>query len=267
MNTTCRVLLLTVLAFYSRLFAGETEAGQWKVQVTGLRIVAPPVEKGEDARGAFFQSPGVTVVAAITPPGGKIVSIDQMESKVDNFKDDQGTDLFAAKSDSPFNKPGFGVMDNKQAYLTAEIQCAGVPAKGATTLNISGKVSVKVAASTKDITADSVDLKAGASFQLGDMTLKITKAGMAKAMFGDKEEFTVNLSSAADLDRLAKLEFFDAQGNKVEAHKSSWGGGMGEYFAEYTFKQSLGQAKIVAACYQDMKTVEVPIALKTSVGL
>jgi hypothetical protein len=186
---------------------------------------------------------------------------------VDSFTDDKGTDLLAAKSDSPFNKPGFGVMDNKETYLTAEIQAAGVPAKGATTLNISGKVSVKVAAATKEFTAESVEIKAGSSFKLGDMTLKISKAGMAKAMFGDKQEFTVNISSATDLDSISKLEFFDAQGNKVEAHKNSWGGGKGEYFAEYTFKQSIEHAKIVATCFQDMKTVEVPLTIKTGVGL
>ena len=134
-------------------------------------------------------------------------------------------------------------------------------------VNISGKVSLKEAAATKEFTADSVDLKAGAAFKLGDMALKITKAGMAKAMFGNKEEFSVTFSSATDLDSIAKLEFFDASGKKVEAHKSSWGGGMGEYFAEYTFKQSVDHAKIVATCFQDLKTVEVPLAIKTGVGL
>jgi hypothetical protein len=266
MKTTCRVLLLAVLIFNVRLFADD--AGQWKTEVTGLRIIAPPVEKSENARGAFFESPGVTVVVTLTPPsGGKVVSIDQFESKVDSFTDDKGTDLLAAKSEDEFHKPGFGMMDHKENFATAEIHVAGVPAKGATTLNISGKVSLKVAAATKEFTAESVDIKAGSSFKLGDMELKISKAGMAKAMFGDKEEFSVNLSSATDFDGIAKLEFFDAQGNKVEAHKSSWGGGMGAYFAEYTFKQSIDHAKIVATCFQDLKTMEVPMAIKTGVGL
>ncbi len=265
MNKFPRLLFLASLVLTARLLAAD--AGQWKVQVAGLRIVAPPADKKEDAHGAFFQPPGVTVVAAITPVQGKIVSIEQFSSKVDSFTDDQGTDLLAAKSESPFNKPGFGVMDAKELCATVEIQAAGLPARGATVLNITGKLTVKIAMGTNQFTMDNVAITNNTSFTCGDQPVRITKAGFGKAMFSNKEEFSVTFSSPKDLESIATMEFFDAQGGKIEAHKSSWGGGMGDYMAVYVFKKSVDRAKIVATCWTDLKTVEVPLSVKTGLGL
>ena len=39
------------------------------------------------------------------------------------------------------------------------------------------------------------------------------------------------------------------------------------YMVEYAFKQSTDHAKIVATCWQGLNTVEVPISIKTGVGL
>ena len=247
-----------------RLFAGD--ADQWKIQITGLRIVAPPAEKKEGAQGAFFQPPGVTVVAALTPAQGKIVSIDQFKSKVDSFTDDKGTDLLAAKSDSPFNKPGFGMMDVKEACATLEIQAAGLPAKGASALNISGTITAKIAAGTKEFTVESADITNGTHFTCGELPIEITKAGLSKAMFSNEQEFSVTFSSAKDLESISTLDFFDAQGTKLEARKSEWGGGMGSYMVVYVLKKSVDRAKIVATCWTGLKTVEVPLSVKTRGG-
>jgi len=263
--TTRLFLLLAVLILGGRLWADDTN--QWKFQVTGLRVVAPPAESGDNARGAFFSSPGVALVVTLTPAAGKIVSLDQFESKVDSFTDDKGTDLLAVKSEDPFNKPGIGTMENKESYATFEIQAAGVPAKGATELKVAGKVVVKTAAATKQFTVENVAITNHTSFTCGDLPITITAAGLGKAMFSSDKEFSVNFSSTKDLESIAKLEFLDAQGNKVEAHKTSWGGGMGAYFVEFTLKRSVDHARIVATCWEDMKTVEVPISLQTGVGL
>lgn len=264
-RATVHFLFLAVLIFSIRSNAEDTS--QWNIKVAGIRIVAPAADKKEGAQGAFFQPPGVTVVAVITPVVGKIVSIDQFNSKVDSFTDDQGTDLLAAKSESPFNKPGFGMMDAKDSCATVEIHSAGVPAKGTLALNISGKVTVKIAAGTNQFTIESVDITNNTSFTCGDLPIKITKAGLGKAMFSNKEEFSVTFSSTKDLESISTLDFFDAQGNKIEAHKSSWGGGMGDYMVEYVFKKSVDHTKIVATCWTDLKTMEVPLSVKTGLGL
>jgi hypothetical protein len=265
MKAISRFLFVGTMILGVRLFASDAE--QWKIQITGLRIVAPPVEKKEGAQGAFFQPPGVTVVAALTPAQGKIVSIDQFKSKVDAFTDDKGTDLLAAKSDSPFNKPGFGMMDTKESCATVEIQAAGLPAKGASALNISGTITAKIAAGTKEFTVESADITNGTHFTCGELPIEITKAGLSKAMFSNEQEFSVTFSSAKDLESISTLDFFDAQGTKLEARKSEWGGGMGSYMVVYVFKKSVDHAKIVATCWTDLKTVEVPLSVKTGVGL
>lgn len=265
MKTNARFLVVATMLLSVRLFAGDVE--QWKIQITGLRIVAPPAEKKEGAQGAFFQPPGLTVVATITPAQGKIVSLDQFKSKVDSFTDDKGTDLLATKSESPFNKPGFGTMDAKEAVATVEIQAAGLPAKGASALNISGTITAQIASGTKQFTMENVDLTNGTHFICGELPINITKASVHKAMFSNKEEFSVTFSSTSDLENISTLEFFDAQGAKVEARKSEWGGGMGNYSVAYAFKQSVGSAKIVATCWTDLKTVEIPLSVKTGLGL
>jgi len=266
MKNTLLILPLAILALNSSSFAADTDA-QWKVEVAGLRVIAPVAGGSKDERGAFFSPAGVSVAVKVTPLNVQIVSVDQNESIVDSFKDDKGTDLLATKSEDPFNKPGLGMVDAKVTNATFEVQAAALPAKGATKLNISGKLSAKVAGSTKQFTIDNVAIQAKTSFNCGDLKLTISAAGAGKSMWGDKDQFTVNFTSATDVDSISTLEFFDAQGNKIDAHKSSWGGGMGEYFVEYTFKKSIDHAKIVATCWQDMKTVEIPISLKTGLGL
>jgi len=42
---------------------------------------------------------------------------------------------------------------------------------------------------------------------------------------------------------------------------------MGEYSVEYTLKKSIDHAKVIVTCWQDMKTVEIPVSLKTGLGL
>jgi len=126
---------------------------------------------------------------------------------------------------------------------------------------------LKVAAATKEFTIDSVDLKASTTFNCGELALKISKAGMGKSMFSDKQEFSVSFTSASDLESVSEMKFFDAQGNQIEANKNSWGGGIGMYFADYTFKAAVDHVKIVATCFQDLKNVEVPLVIKTGVGI
>jgi hypothetical protein len=175
----------------------------------------------------------------------------------------------ATKSEDPFNKPGLNMINVNEGGISAnmDFQAAGLPAKGATALNISGKLSVKAATGTKQFTIENVDIKTNVSFTCGDLPLKISAAGLGKGMFSNKEEFSVTFSSSQDLDSLSTLEFSDAQGGKIEARKSSWGGGMGEYFVEFVFQKNPDHAKIVATCWQNMKTVEVPISIKTGMGL
>ena len=267
MNTNTGLLLSVALILGAYFPAAAADS--WRVEVSGLRVVAaPPAGSKDDSHGAFFQAPGVTVVATLTPPAGNIVSIKQSDSKLDSFTDDKGTDLLAVKSGNPFNRAGFGVMDSKGAYATVELQVAGLPAKGATTLNIIGKVGLQTASQTNQFTVENLEVKTNTAFTLGDLPVVISNVGTNRNPWMAKEyKYSITFSSPRDLESISSLEFFDGQGKKIEARKSSWGGGFMGYMMEYNIKQNVDHVKLVATCWQDLKTVEVPLAIKTGLGL
>ncbi len=251
------------------IFAAD-ETNQWNVQVVGLMVVAP--EDGKDNR-AYCWKPGVTVSVMLSATDGKIVKFNENDSKIASFSDDKGTDLMAAPpSQDPFNKPGISYMssasDKGASSIIFDLKASGQPAKGATIFNISGSASMEVAASTKQFTVENVEIKTNVSFSLGDLPIVISNAGTNRNAWSAKEyKYSVTFSSLRDLESISSLEFFDANGNKIEAVKRSWGGGFLGYMMQYDVKQKMDHAKIVATCWQDLKTVEVPISVKTGVGL
>lgn len=213
--------------------------------------------------------PGVAVEVRLTPPYGKIVSINQFASKVDSFTDDKGTDLLAAKTDNPFSKPGFGVMDySKGSYATVDIEAAGLPAKGATSLDLSGKVVLRIATGKKEFTVENVEMRTNTTFNIEDLPVKISNVGTNRnSWMGKKYPYSVEFSSGRDLVTIESLKFFDEHGNQIKAHKSSWGGGLGNYVLEYDLQKNVDRAKIVATRWEGLKKVTVPISVKTGLGL
>jgi hypothetical protein len=69
------------------------------------------------------------------------------------------------------------------------------------------------------------------------------------------------------MDSISTLDFYDAQGHKVDALKRSWGGGFLGSMIQYDLKQNLDHAKIVATCWQRLQTIDVPFTVKTGAGL
>jgi hypothetical protein len=250
------------------LFAADTNL--WNVQVAGLRVITPSTDIKNNFNGALMAPPGVAVEVRLTPPYGKVVNINQNASKVDSITDDKGTDLLAVGTDNPFNKPGFGIMDgSKGAYATADIQAAGLPAKGATILNISGKVVLEIATGTNLFSVDNVEMKTNSTFTIGDLPVMISDAGTNRNAWSAKEyKYSVTFSSMRAMENISNLEFFDSNGNKIDAVKRSWGGGgfLG-YMMQFDLKQNVERAKIVATCWQGLQTIEVPISVKTGLGL
>lgn len=266
-NPTRRLLVFGLLISSLTLFAADTN--HWDVQVAGLRVITPSTDSKNNFNGALMAPPGVAVEVRLTPPYGKVVNINQNASKVDSFTDDKGTDLLAVRSDNPFSKPGFGIMDaSKGTYATAAIQAAGLPAKGATGLNISGTVVLEIATGTNLFTVDNVEMKTNATFNIDDLPVIISNVGTNRNQWMAKNyQYSVTFSSFRDLGNISNLEFFDPQGNKIGASKSSWGGGPLGYMIEYNIKQKVDRMKIVATCWQGLETVEVPISIKTGLGL
>lgn len=274
-NNTCRNSRGLHFGVVMAVLAGTIPApaadavDQANIRVVGVMVVAP--DGGKDNR-SYCWKPGVTVSAMLTPAAGRIIKIKEADSKLDSFTDDKGTDLTAGPpSTDPFNKPGLSVMmlssDQGEASVIMDLRASGQPAKGATGLNISGTVVAEVASQSKESTADNVQLKIGSKFDLGDLPITISAAAMNKDSFTKEDEFSVTLSCAKDFEGISHIEFFDAQGNKIKAQKRSWGGGFLDYMIEYVLSKQVDSAKIVASSWQDLKTIEIPFAIKTGVGL
>ena len=246
------------------------ESNQTNFQVVALMVVAPA--GGTDSRNYCWKT-GVTVSVLYAPTDGKIVDFDQNESKLVSFTDDKGTDLMAAPpSTDPFNKPGISGMlpqaNGGASSIVFDLKASGQPAKGATSFNITGKASLEIAGGTNQITVENVAIKTNSVFSLGDLPLMISEAGTNKNVWGSKDyPYSVTFSSLRDMKNISSMEFFDAAGNKVAAEKRSWGGGPLGYMIQYDFKQLVDRARIVATCWKDLKTIELPIAVKATAGL
>lgn len=271
-STFCRYCVVSSMAFLavSILIVHAQAAEQADVRVVAVMVVAP--DGGKDNR-SFCWKPGVTVSAMVTPAAGKIIKVNDSESKLDSFTDDKGTDLTAGPpSTDVFNKPGLSVemssSEQGESSVIMDLKATGQPAKGATVLNISGKVVAEIASQSKQFTAENVPLKTGSKFDLGDLPITISTVSISKNSFTKKDEFSVTISSAKDLKSISHIEFFDAQGNQIKAQKRSWGGGgiLG-YMIEYVLTKQIDSAKIVASSWQDLRTIEIPFTIKTGVGL
>ena len=258
-----RVLLLAVMLFSRHSYADGTN--QWNVQVTGLRVIAPPTDAKPGYNAALSAPPGVAVEIRLTPPYGRVILIKQLASKVTSFADDKGTDLLAVKTDNPFSKPGFGVMDRGNgSHATVDIRAAGLPATGATSLDISGKVVMEIATGTNQFTVENVEMKTNTTFEIDNLPVTISDVGTNTSPFRAKEyNYFVRFTGPGDLNRISDLEFFDPQGTKIKAHKRAWGAST----LEYEIATKVARVKIVATRLKGFETVEVPISVKAGLGL
>lgn len=242
----------------------------WNVRVASINIAAPA---SGDVAGGMTGNSGTTVNLVLSPSQGRIVGFDFSSCKLASFTDDKGTDLMAVESKDRFKKPGINIWSsgddktNGAAAQRAEAYVAGIPAKGATSMHIVGKADFYTASQKKQFTVDDLELKAGSKFNLGDFAITVTKAAMGKSMFGGKEMFNVMLSCPQNLESLASLDLYDAQGNSLGAKRSSWGGMFGSYFVEYTLTKEADHAKAVATCWTDWKSCDVPIDVMVGLGL
>lgn len=252
--------------------AGPTDTvNQWNVQVIGIMVVTP--EGCKDNR-SFCWKPGVTVSASVTLAAGKIVDLNQAESKLISFVDDKGTDLVAAPaSKNPFNKPGFSFQSLASdtvecSSVIIDLKASGQPAPDATRLNITGTLSAVTASGTKQFTVENVELKTNSTFTVGELSLKTSGVGTNRNAWTAKDfKYSVTFSSVQSLASISSLEFYDTQGGKIDSRKSSWGNGLGGYMVEYILKKTANRVKIVVTCWQDLKVVNVPIDVQTGIGL
>jgi hypothetical protein len=266
------VLCLAAFTLITRAFAADP-AAEWKVQIQAIRVVAVAAGDQDSAWwGLNGATPGVTVLLKLTAPEGNIVGINIGESKLVSFTDDQGTDLAARPAEgSPGNEPGistrlgFGPLVDGKPSAIIRVTAPNQPARGAAGFSITGKVTVQTASQTNQVAAEKVALTSGTVFELGELKLTICDV---RSKDGKCE---VSLQSSQDLTSLAKLDFYDAQEQKIESQVFSsnlyTSGAEKKWSLSFRLQKTTAVAKIAATCWTDLKTVEVPIAVKTGVGL
>ncbi|HEY2084093.1 MAG TPA: hypothetical protein VGI88_15025, partial [Verrucomicrobiae bacterium] len=99
----------------------------WKVQVTGVRVVAPAPE-GNDKLRAFNWFPGVTVALLVTAPEKSIISVSKDSSKITSFTDDKGTDLLAPEAGTVDYSSWFNSDSAAEKSVSVEVKASGQPA-------------------------------------------------------------------------------------------------------------------------------------------
>ena len=266
------IYCLAAFALITRAFAADP-AAEWKVQVQAIRVVAVAAGEQDSAWwGLNGAAPGVTVLLKLTAPEGNIVGINTDASKLESFTDDRGTDLSVRSAHGgPGNEPefsaqlGFGPLIEGKPSAIIRANAPNQPARGAAGFSITGKVTVQTASHTNQVVVERVALTSGTVFELGELKLMICDV---RSKDGKCE---VRLQSSQDLTSLAGLEFYDAQGQKIESRAFSSDRHTSETEKKWTLsfqlQKSAAAAKIAATCWTDLKTVEVPIAVKTGVGL
>ena len=253
--------------------SNENNPSGIQVEVHGVRIIKPAPE-GNDSLRAFFWEAGTAVGLLFTVPKGGLLKIDSDASKVTEFVDNKGTDLtkaFPPRKSFGRDKTAFSMMpkiskDTKQG--STEVVAPGLPAKGSTTLKLVGEAALQVATRKKDFVAAAVALNSGSSVNAGPIPLTIKSAGKQES--GDSV-FSVTLQAKQSLDSIVDIQFFDAQGKKIESRRSqtlrtgltnnvtvSW---------TYDLERKVDSAKIVITHWMDMRTVIVPFDMTIGIGL
>ena len=177
-------ILIGAAIFISTDGAARAQAADasppWNIRVTGITVAAP----SDDDK--FREGSGTTVNLLLSPAEGRIAGNDFGDSKLVSFTDDKGTDLTAAGSEDGFKKPGINIWQsggdktNGEAAERVDVNATGVPAKGASSLHITATAVFYVASQRKQFTVDSVELKPGAKFDLGDFSVTVTEGGKGR---------------------------------------------------------------------------------------
>lgn len=250
------------LLFSICAIAADTN-GQWKVEVAGLRVVAPAPANKDELR-AFNWTAGVTIALLVTSPQGKIIDFAWDESKITSFVDDKGTDLVAKRDHF---HPDFELWSNhgegSGEQIEVEAVAAGIPAKGANGIKVSGKMILRVAGTTNVLVAENVTMKEGTEFALGNTKLTVSLAEMREGAF------RVTLSGKGDRTQFSEIQFQDRDGNSIEAaQQANWENtATGEFHLGYRLEKPVAKAKIIVAVWADLKTIEVPFSVQTGLGL
>jgi len=262
---------LAVLFTALCLPAGVIAQSSPKVKAAGIRVINEIVGEDHDKLVPFNTFEKGTGLALLIEAGGaSIIKVDTKASTIDSFTDDGGNDLMV--KGSGYNRNGFGSFpkvskDGKAAMI--EIKGAGVPNAKAGKVIAKGTLVVQTASKSKKVKSQPFEPRKGTKLKVGDIELKVTKAG--KPSFGDDPlelEFETNNKA---ITLVAGVKFYDATGKEIESHGTG-SSSMGfndkfTYGVSYGLKKSVnGNVVLEFEVWTDLKEKKIPFSVAVGIG-
>jgi len=265
------LLSLYLCACAANSWAGEEPASDLKVEASGLRIVAPFSNADKLLNAFSARAPGTTVTLLIASETGGFVRLDPAASAVLKFTDDKGTDLFARKPDEPASASGLNlspVISKDGKACAVEVNATGTPAKGSTSLKLSGTMTMLCASARTEFVQKDIAVKNGSKITAPGLDLTLEKVG--KPDVGD-EPLSITLRASKSLDSIAEIKFFSADGKEIKSRSAGMAkmGVLGSLIVEWTFNLAETADAVTAKLYfwTDLKKKKVDFDLSVQVGL
>ncbi|MEZ5305202.1 MAG: hypothetical protein R3F11_31850 [Verrucomicrobiales bacterium] len=250
------------------------QAPKINVDVAGVQFVKREKGKGfEGVRPFNSQNLGVKLSLFIEPEGSaKIIEIDDDESKLASFKDDQGTDLLEKADKENYSRVGFSFMNEVSddgAVGMIDLESGRGPADGAKTVSAEGAVSVHLGSKTAQHKIDGA-LKEGAALKGGPFSFVVKSVGKDKN-FDDEAIVAINIETKTKPTTLAKVRFLDKSGKDLESSRTGSSsmsfGNQGTFTFDYEIKtaDAANVATVVFEEWTDFQKVMVPFVAEAAV--
>ena len=260
-------LFSALLAFAAQ--AGEPEAAKVSVEAVGLRVTRTNALKER-----LLWPTGTTVALQVTSTAGELIHFDAADSALTKFVDDKGTDLQARVKDTMETQlpAGFGhtpKIDKEAKNCLIEVAAPGLPAKGATRVELQGTLTMLCATTKKETELKNVPIKSGTKITgPGNLELQIEQVG--KPDYG-KGAWGFLLRSQRELDDLAEVKFFRPDGTEIPSERTTTSTlvieGAVRVEWNYTLAERANVAGIKLYTWSDAQKKRVKFDLKIDLGL
>lgn len=253
--------LLAILAMLSAAIGSACADAGYTARIVGAQFAQAPVQNDKDMALYNLQHGGAELGVLIGGPDKrKIIGLDEQASE-DRL---QVTLLRGEHSNGKVEIdvwPFFETTDDA-SHMLVELKLDNALDADTTGLKLGGALVITTARSRQSATTGKVSLQTGQRFELGPAQVEIGEVGKP-AWGGDQYAVEIKLKSDEMLERIAELEFFDAQGKPLKSSRSgtsSFGfNGVRKVEHSYRLERKTGRVTIEALYWQGLEEVEVPV--------
>lgn len=261
-------ILFTTLCLPSVIYAQNPPT----VKAAGIRIVNRAIVKDQEKLVPLSAyNIGTTLAMLIEADDNSILKIDTRNSTIDSFADDNHKELMVQGNTHTRN--GFHPFpkiskDGKTAMV--EINGEELPKANAAKVIAKGTLLLLTASKSKKFKSQPFEAKKGTMLKVGDIELKVIKAGKPTSgndplelMFESKHKDAVQL--------VAETKFYDSSGKEIESRETgrSSKGIQGEhtYGVKYSLKKSvIGYVVLEFKMWTDIAEMRVPFSVTAGIG-